>query len=406
MARCREWNQYNLDEVFWFQEGPGVRKWQFTDSGIKLLNVANIEKNRTLNLSKTDRHLDLKEVEERYSHFLLDAGDLVIASSGISFDDDGMLRTRGAFVEEHHLPLCLNTSTIRFKAKPEVSDLGYLRHWLDSREFREQITKRVTGSAQQNFGPSHLKAIKITLPSLPEQRRIAAILDQADALQVKRREALAQLDSLTQSIFIEMFGDPIRNTKGWSKRPLNDVSEQINDCPHSTPSWTSDGVICLRTSNLSEGGWNWDDTRYVSEETFHDRSKRGYIDTGDIILSREGTVGIAAIVPTGMKVCMGQRLVHVRANKTILTSEFILHYLLYVLSPKRIGQLMVGSTSQHLNLKELRSMQIPLPPIGLQDSFSKRINSLQKVTNFNESSARQLDALFASLQHRAFRGEL
>ena len=93
-----------------------------------------------------------------------------------------MLRTRGAFVEERHLPLCLNTSTIRFKAKPDVLDLGYLQHWLDSREFREQITKLVTGSAQQNFGPSHLNAIKINLPPIIEQHRIAAILDQADAL--------------------------------------------------------------------------------------------------------------------------------------------------------------------------------------------------------------------------------
>ncbi len=103
-----------------------MRKWQFTTSGIKLLNVANIEKNGTLNLEKTERHLDEAEVAEKYPHFLVDAGDLVIASSGISFDDDGLLRTRGAFVFDEHLPLCLNTSTIRFKAIDGVSDLRFL----------------------------------------------------------------------------------------------------------------------------------------------------------------------------------------------------------------------------------------------------------------------------------------
>ncbi len=124
MTAQRTWKESLLGNFFWFQEGPGVRKWQFKDTGVKLLNVANIEKNRKLNLDKTNRHLDSEEARGKYSHFLADAGDLVIASSGISFDDDGMLRTRGAFVEERHLPLCLNTSTIRFKAKPDVFRLG------------------------------------------------------------------------------------------------------------------------------------------------------------------------------------------------------------------------------------------------------------------------------------------
>src|SRR5207244_718315 len=86
-----------LDDAFWFQEGPGVRKWQFRDSGVKLLNVANILKDGTLDLGRTDRYLGVDEVESRYKHFLVVAGDLVVASSGISFDHDGMLRTRGAF---------------------------------------------------------------------------------------------------------------------------------------------------------------------------------------------------------------------------------------------------------------------------------------------------------------------
>jgi restriction endonuclease S subunit len=219
----KQWSILPLPEAFWFQEGPGVRNWQFTASGVKLLNVANIEKGGTLNLAKTDRHLDSAEVAKKYSHFLVDAGDLVIASSGISFDDDGLLRTRGAFIRSEHLPLCLNTSTIRFKAIDGVSDLRFLRLWLDSQEFRSQITKFVTGTAQQNFGPSHLKAIKIALPPLSEQRRIAEVLDRAEALRAKRRAALAQLDSLTQAIFIEMFGDPATNPKGWPTSSLAEL---------------------------------------------------------------------------------------------------------------------------------------------------------------------------------------
>ena len=84
-------SQVPLNEAFWFQEGPGVRNWQFTTSGIKLLNVANIVKDGSIDLSKTDRHLSEEEVEKKYSHFLVDSGDLVIASSGITIDSDGFL---------------------------------------------------------------------------------------------------------------------------------------------------------------------------------------------------------------------------------------------------------------------------------------------------------------------------
>ncbi len=258
------WPNLPLSEAFGFQEGPGVRKWQFTNLGIKLLNVGNIEKEGTLNLTKTDRHLSEEEVAKKYSHFLVDAGDLVIASSGISFDDDGLLRTRGAFVEKHQLPLCLNTSTIRFKAIERVSDLCFLRFWLNGREFRSQITKLVTGTAQQNFGPSHLKAIKITLPPLEEQKRIAEVLDRAEELRSKRREAIAQLDTLTQAIFIEMFGDPVTNPKGWTVTPLSNlVSEfRYGSSNKSQPF----GKPALRIPNVVVGSLNLSDLQQFSIE--------------------------------------------------------------------------------------------------------------------------------------------
>lgn len=194
------WRVMNLSDAYWFQEGPGVRNWQFRDSGVKLLNVANIEKDGTLNLCKTSRYLSHEEIDTKYRHFLVDAGDLVIASSGISFEEDGLLRTRGAFVESHHLPLCMNTSTIRFKAAPGVSSLDFLWVWLNGTEFRTQITKLVTGSAQQNFGPSHLRALRISLP-LPEvQGRLSRLIA---AFQRTKRQMSESEDGL-QRLFVSL----------------------------------------------------------------------------------------------------------------------------------------------------------------------------------------------------------
>ena len=155
---------YSLSDVFWFQEGPGVRNWQFTSSGVKLLNVGNITKDGKVDLLRSERHISEDEAFGRYNHFLVDEGDLLMPSSGIPIEEDGLLRTRSAFARSSDLPLCMNTSTIRFKPKMERASLLFLQGWLQSREFRVQITKLVTGSAQKNFGPSHLKQLSITLP--------------------------------------------------------------------------------------------------------------------------------------------------------------------------------------------------------------------------------------------------
>jgi type I restriction enzyme S subunit len=189
-----------LQEAFWFQEGPGVRKWQFRESGVKLLNVGNIEKDGSINLDKTDRHVSVEEAHGKYKHFLVDEGDLVIASSGISFDADGMLRTRGGFILKHHLPLCMNTSTIRFKEIEKKSSLRYLQAWINSRGFRAQITKLVTGSAQQNFGPSHLRQLAIPLPPLVDQHRFCDVAEKVGQQRRTLQGCVEQQNTLFASL--------------------------------------------------------------------------------------------------------------------------------------------------------------------------------------------------------------
>lgn len=189
-----------LADAFWFQEGPGVRKWQFRDAGVKLLNVGNIEKDGSINLAKTDRHVSIEEAHGKYQHFLVDEGDLVIASSGVSFDQDGMLRTRGGFISKEHLPLCMNTSTIRFKAIAKKSDLRYLQVWIGSHGFRSQITKLVTGSAQQNFGPSHLRQLVIPLPPIDQQEAFARRAEQIGASKDQHQRSLSRMDAAFQSL--------------------------------------------------------------------------------------------------------------------------------------------------------------------------------------------------------------
>jgi len=195
-----EWRNAILPELTWFQEGPGVRNYQFTRSGVKLLNGTNISSGQ-LDLDTTERFISKDEAFGRYSHFLADAGDIVIASSGVTID---RFHEKIATVHEGHLPLCMNTSTIRFKPHAEALNFGYLRAYLASSLFKAQIGGQATGSAQLNFGPSHLSKVELLLPPLEEQSAIASILSDMDdelaVLKARRDKALAIKQGMMQEL--------------------------------------------------------------------------------------------------------------------------------------------------------------------------------------------------------------
>src|SRR6266699_6012543 len=136
-----EWNSRLLPEVCWFQEGPGVRNTQFTRSGIKLLNGTNIYRGE-VHLESTDRFISEKEAFGPYAHFLADRGDIIIACSGITID---RFDEKVAFVKEEHLPLCMNTSTMRFKVFNDFLLANFLYHLLMSDVFKKQIGVQATG---------------------------------------------------------------------------------------------------------------------------------------------------------------------------------------------------------------------------------------------------------------------
>ena len=211
---------YYISDIYFYQEGPGVRKWQFTNEGVKLLNVGNINNGR-IDLSSTKVNISEKEAFGKYSHFLIDEGDLLIACSGIVVDN---FHNKIAFVNKENLPLCLNTSTMRFKQLPEKKgELTYLKYFLQTNHFKDQLSKLITGSAQLNFGPSHIRKIEIPLPSLAAQQKIAAILDKADELLQYNQQLIAKYDALRQSLFLDMFGDPVRNEKDWKTKTIEQL---------------------------------------------------------------------------------------------------------------------------------------------------------------------------------------
>lgn len=295
------------------------------------------------------------------------------------------------------IPLYTNEAIAAFvplEAKTLLNE--YLFHALQYFGSNLEGQRAVMG---QTLNKASLSQITIPLPPLDEQRRIAAILDEVNRIQalVSGWEALVR--QFEESIF-----------RGFAQNaptsPLEDLSVAVIDCPHSTPKWAEEGEICLWTGNLAVGSLKWDKRRYVSSKTFEERTKRAELVEGDIVLSREGTVGIAAKIPAGLRACMGQRLVQVRPDLEKTSSNWLLQSILYSLDPNRIGMLMVGATSKHLNVKDLRKLKVPVLGPAELSRFETQIEMTDKLRQLLSKRFELVAELQKSLSTRAFQGEL
>lgn len=193
------WGKRKFGDVVYYQEGPGVRNWQFRDSGIKLINIRNVVDDK-LDLSNTNNYLEADEVNQKYAHFLLNEGDYVMASSGVTWG-------KIAEVYPEHLPLCLNTSMIRLRPiDSSVICKKYIYHFIKSDGFRKQIEHLITGSAQPNFGPSHLSKVDILVPDIVLQNKFSKFVEQVDKSKSIVRKSLDEAQLLFDSLMQKYFG--------------------------------------------------------------------------------------------------------------------------------------------------------------------------------------------------------
>jgi type I restriction enzyme S subunit len=257
------------------------------------------------------------------------------------------------------------------------------------------------------------RASKLQLPALPEQRRIAEILDKADALRAKRRAALAQLDTLTQSIFLEMFGDP--TAKGWHMTTVADVAAHSNGSIRTGPfgsqllhsEFTDNGIAVLGIDNAVDNEFRWSGRRFVSQPKYR-QLKRYTVYPGDVLITIMGTCGRCAIVPDDIPTAINTKhLCCITLNQTKCLPVFLHTYFLgHPIARSYLAQTAKGAIMEGLNMGIIKELPIPLAPIELQREFELEMRTLDGLKSLQREALGELDALFASLQHRAFRDEL
>jgi type I restriction enzyme S subunit len=248
---------------------------------------------------------------------------------------------------------------------------------------------------------------KIPLPPLPEQRRIAAILDRADALRRKRRESIVMLDEFLRATFLDMFGDPVTNPKGWPITCIGNLAEKVNYGTSAKAGQNGEFPI-LRMGNITySGGWNFSSLKYID---FSEKDKEKYlIYKGQILFNRTNSrdlVGKTAVYREDSPMAFAGYLVRMTTNN-LAHPEYIAAFMNYPTTKQWLKdkcKSIVGMAN--INAKEFQAIKLPKPPVEIQNDYASIVDKTMTIKRKLSDSLEQLDAQFDALVQRAFKGEL
>ena len=274
---------------------------------------------------------------------------------------------------------CIHDGWLVIHDDKSIFDKSYLYYVLGSPNMYLEFKRLAVGGVVNNLNSQLVRNVKVAIPPLDEQQRIVAELDLLTGIIDKQNAQLKEFDTLAQSIFYDMFGDPIENEKGWEVKKLEEVCAKIVDCPHSTPKKVDykTNYPCIRTSELKGGSISWDSMQYLEKEEYEIRIARLKPIAGDIVFGREGTIGDAVILPEGFCFSLGQRTMLLRAESSLVLNYFLHRTLMSDWVKRQIDAVNVSSTVAHLNIKDFRQFDIPVPPLALQQSFADKIQSIE-----------------------------
>lgn len=397
-----DWTYKTLPEISTvFTDGPfgsNLKSSHYTTDGVRVIRLQNIGIGKLL---EDDIAFISKEHFRSLPRHHCRPGDVIIGTLG-----DPNLR---ACILPSSIPEALNKADcLLLRLDEDLADRRFISAVLNSDRTVQLAQRLVRGQTRGRISMGRLKELKIPLPPLAEQKRIAGILDAADALRAKRRDSLAQLDSLLKSSFLDLFGDPVSNPMEW---PVVTIGDLLTSTAYGTSkkAHTSEsGLACLRMNNITyAGGWDFSSLKYVDLEP--KEISKNTVKRGQILFNRTNSkelVGKTAVYRRDTPMAFAGYLVRGITNAEA-DPEYISAFL-NLPQGKAILQGMCKSIvgMANINAQEFKSIPIPKPPLPMQRRFAAIVESVERQKERQRAHLAELDALFAALQHRAFRGEL
>ncbi len=254
----------------------------------------------------------------------------------------------------------------------------------------------------------YLKSIKIPLPPLTEQKRIAKLLDTADKLREQSKKIIGKYDELTQSLFLEMFGDPITNPKGWEKVELEKITNKIGS--GATPrggkkSYKNKGISLIRSLNIHDNYFKYKDLAFIDNKQA-EKLNNVIVEEEDVLFNITGaSVARCCIVPKNiLPARVNQHVSIIRCKQNIVNPIFIQFAIISKNSKKELlGIGSNGGTREAITKEQLEKYLIPLPPKSLQEEFAKRVELIEKQKAQAEQSLQKSEELFGALLQGCFK---
>jgi len=367
---------------------PKTIGYDFTDSGINFIKVESINELGCF-ITENFTHIS-NECHKALMRSQLEEYDMLFSIAGAL--------GRTAIVDKSILPANTNQalSIIRLKEK-NVRFLYYLQYYLKSDRIKNYIDSIKVGVAQMNLSLGQLKEFPIIIPPLPEQFRIVEELDQLSNIIEKKRQQLSELDNLAQSIFYDMFDDIYENKYAFEIKELNEVFEFIKDGTHQTPQYVDEeeGVKFLSAKDVVKGFIDWNNIKYISDELHLQLSKRVSPQRDDILLCKNGTYGICALVETDDVFDIYVSLALMRPKK-----EYCPRFLVYAINnpitKEQFDKSIKGVGVPNLHLGEIKKAKIIIPPLHLQQLFAQKIEAIEKEKELIKQSIKETEELFNS----------
>jgi type I restriction enzyme, S subunit len=344
------------------------------------------------------------------------AGDL--ASTKFSFNRDhilyGKLRPNLKKIARPSFEGICSTDILPISPDKSI-DLDFLYHFLRQPQLVDLAITRCSGANLPRLSPKTLATFPISFPPLDEQRRIAAILDKADAIRRKRQEAIQLTEELLRSTFLEMFGDPVTNPKGWPIVKLEDVfaEDRAGTCcgPFGSAlkkhEYVTRGIPVWGIDNVTDNYFVEEGSLFITQEKYENLARYSVL-SGDILISRAGTVGRMCVAkPRAPVSIIGSNLIRLSLNQSKMLPEYLTSLFSYL--SDRLRGLRASSDENaysFMNTTILKGVEVPLPSPGTQSAYIDFLNKIRLHQDKIGNSSAISEHLFSSLVQRAFRGEL
>lgn len=299
---------------------------------------------------------------------------------------------------------CIGRGLAAIKPSEKV-DQKYLLYYF--RYFEPILSQSGNGAIFSAITMSDLKGLQIPLPPLPIQKKIAVVLEKADELRRKREEQIKRLDDLLQATFLDMFGDPVTNPKGWPEKKLGEIISFITSGSRGWARYYSDsGRLFLRIQNVKDAKLKLDDIAYV-EAPDTQEAKRTLVKPGDVLISITADLGRTAVIPDDLPPAhINQHLALIRPEKKIVNPVYLASFLESKGGKTQFFKANKAAVKAGLNFDDIKSIEVLLPPSELQEKFFRQKREIEVQQEHLQKINISMELLFNSLMQRAFKGEL